>query len=441
MLLRKILEYSRRYLGLFFDGQILLGLVVFIVLVYGLGMGAILFLERDAPNGLNSISEVSWWVTLALFNITDPQYFPATFGGKLVGLGLDILSTVLLWLFSAIIVALVLDVVLKEGQGMGNTKHKNHVIICGWNETAAEIIEQLHKADPDKPVVILAKLDAKPVGHTWVSFIKGDPTDGNDLQRANVMEADVAVIFPITGDSAADAQSLLTVLAIETLNRDVYTCVEILDPKNSQHFARANVDEMFIRGELGAHLLARATLCKGLSGIVSELLRWDEGNEFYKIDFQEYYPSLLGRTFDDALDYLKRRFNLILIAIERVSEQEEVLINPSEEFSLIRNDQAILIPAQNIEATSASVALAQLLMKNGNQIPKENLCSLNDYLEKGIPLKEIAETWRKRRMALVGIRRITKKRETFVNPKDRVKLQPGDWGFVIAWDPPQRESI
>ena len=441
MLWEKIAEYLRRYLGLFCNRQVVLIFLGFMVVIFGLSTGAILFFERSSPGSLRSPADVFWWVTLTLLDITDPEFFPITAGGRLVGLFLSSFSTVLLWLFSAIVVTIVLDVVLKEGQGMGRTKYRSHIIICGWNETAEEIIEQLHSADPEKPVVVLAEQETKPVNYTWVDFVRGDPSNGRDLKRANVMEADVAIIFPVLGSDAADAQSLLTALAIETLNRDVYTCVEVLDPKNRQHFARANVDEMFVKGELGAHLLARSTLCKGLSAIVSELLRWDEGNEFYKIDLEDYYPSMVGKTFDEALGYLRRNFNVILLGVERTTEREEMLIDPGEELVLLKGDNAIVVPCHEAEGRKPSAIVSELLHNNRGKIPKENLKDLGEYLSRGKRLDEIAADLKNRyQQRLLAIQRVAEKTETFVNPKEGLKLQPGDQCFVIAWDPPEREK-
>jgi voltage-gated potassium channel len=442
MLWYKIAEYLRRYLGLFLNRRVILSFLSLMAVALGLSSGAILLLERNTPGGLRNPADVFWWVTLTLLDVTDPDFFPATVGGRFIGLFLTSLSTVLLWLFSAIVVTIVLDVVLKEGQGMGRTKHKNHVIICGWNETAEEIIEQLHSADPTKPVVVLAELEMKPVNYTWVDFVRGDPSDSRDLGRANVMEADVAIIFTAMGGGAADAQSLLTALAIETLNRDVYTCVEVLDPKNRQHFIRANVDEMFVRGELGAHLLARSTLCKGLSAIVSELLRWDEGNEFYKIDLEDYYPSMVGKTFDEVLDYLRRSFNLILLGVERTIEREEVIIDPGEELVLLKGDTAIVVPCHGTGDRKPSAIISELLHDNGGEIPDENLRSLEEYITKGgKTLDEIATDLEdKYQQCLLAIRRVAQRIETFVNPKGKLELQAGDQCFVIAWDPPEKQK-
>lgn len=441
MLWIKLLEHAKRYLGLFFDRRVLLIFGSFMLVVFGVSTAGILLLERNVPGGLHEPGDVFWWVILTLIDVTDPGFFPATAGGRLVGLFLTSVSTVLLWLFSAIVVTLVLDVVLKEGQGMGRTNRRGHILICGWNETAEEILDQLHQAEPDRSVVVLAELEMKPVNYTWVDFVKGDPSNGKDLRRANVMEASVGIIFPMRGDDAADALSLLTALAIESLNRDVYTCVEVLDPKNRQHFVRANVDEMFVKGELSAHLLARSTLCKGLSGIVSELLRWDEGNEFYKFELQQLFPSLVGQSFDDALDQLRRNHHLILLGIERTVTKQEIIIDPGEGLLLIKGDRAIVVPSDDVEGKTPALVVSDLLRSNGGIPPADNLVDLDSYLAQGETIRHITQDMHKKQQSLVGIQRMVTTTETYVNPVENPVLQAGDLCFAIAWDPPGGEKI
>jgi voltage-gated potassium channel len=440
MIWSRIAEYLRIYLGMFLNRRVVLFSLLIVSIIFVSSTGGILFFERNTPDGLRQPFDVLWWVTLTLLNINDPGFFPTTVGGKIIGLFLTGFSTVLLWLFSAIVVTVVLDIVLKEGQGMGTSKHKNHIIICGWNETAEEIIGQLHSADPDRHVVVLGELERKPANFTWMDFLRGNPSNSKDLKRANIMEADVAIIFPMTGDDSADAESLLAVLAIETLNRDVYTCVEVLDPKNKQHFERANVDEMFVKGELGAHLLARATLCKGLSQIVSELLRWDEGNEFYKLDLRDYYPNLIGKTFDEAFEHLRRHHKIILLGIERTTEKQAILIDPGEDLSLQKGDQAIVVPCSQMNGKRASTIVSELVQANEGVIAKQHLRELDEYLLEAHSLGEITSALEQNEnVALLAVQRMTERRETFVNPNRSLTLREGDQLFVIAWDPPEKE--
>jgi len=441
MVWAKIAEYMRRYLGLFFNRRVLATFLILMTAMLGVSGGAILFFERNAPDGLRSPAQVFWWVVLNVLGVTDPGFFPASTGARLISVLLVGMSTVLLWLFSAIVVTIVLDVVLREGQGMGKTTYRNHAIICGWNETAEEIIEQIHSADPAKPIVVLADLESRPVNYVWVDFVKGRPDNVRDLERANVREAAEAIIFPSPASAAPDAESLLTALAIETINRDVYTCVEILNPKNREHFVRANVDEMFVRGELGAHMLARAILCKGLSSVVSELLRWDEGNEFYKVSLEDYYPSLAGKTFDDAMNYLRKNFGVILLGIERAERKEEMFVDPSSgEVVLLHDDCAVVAPEQETAGKQSLQIISDLMQSNGGQIPERNLRSLDKYVRAGKGLGEIATDLRsEKKQRLLAIRRTVEKRETFVNPKGPLELRSSDQCFLIAWDPPVAE--
>lgn len=45
------------------------------------------------------------------------------------------------------LVAMVIDFLLKEGQGLGASGYRDHVVVCGWNTTARDLIAELRGDD------------------------------------------------------------------------------------------------------------------------------------------------------------------------------------------------------------------------------------------------------------------------------------------------------
>ena len=64
--------------------------------------------------------------------------------------GVAIVATV-----TGALVGFVIDLLLKEGQGMGAAGFNDHVVVCGWNSTARELIEELKSDDYDVRVVVI----------------------------------------------------------------------------------------------------------------------------------------------------------------------------------------------------------------------------------------------------------------------------------------------
>jgi len=338
MMWYRFLIYLKQRLSVFLTGRLGLYLGVCLAAIVGVTYLAVLIAERNIGSALANPLTALWWVIMTIVGITDPGFFPITTLGRIVGIFLNSLDILFLGLFSALFVSAVIDFLQKEAHGMLSVNYKGHILICGWNQTAKEIIGQLLAEGVKRPLVLLARLEENPLSGYPVYFIRGDPTRGEDLERANIREADAAIIFPMPGSENPDAQSLLTAFAIEAMTEQrVYTCVEIVDPRNREHFARAHVDEVIAINELGAHLLARSTLYKGLATLVSTLLYNDEDNELYKISLPNQY---VNKTFDEVLFDLRTKFKIILLAIER---EGRLIINPKEEFFLQEGDNCLVI--------------------------------------------------------------------------------------------------
>ncbi len=336
-----VLVQVLRNIRTIFTRRVAFWLIIGLGCIIGFSSLVVWIFERSStsPDALQNLGEVIWWVVAILIGISDPSFFPATVGGKTVGVLLNAFDIIFLSILTTFLVSIVVDTIIKESRGMGSTSFKNHVLICGWNETAREIIRQLHSKEVAHPkdIVVLAERVKNPISDPSVHCLRGNPCLEADLRRANVQEADAAVIFPTDDTDQADAQSLLVALAIETLNPDVYTVVQAVHARNREHFLRANVDEVFAMGELGSHLLARSVLHHGLSHLIAELLHNDAGNEFYRVPLP---ASCVDQTFNDILARWREEHNVILLAVQR---DDKTFVNPKGEFILQAGDECLVI--------------------------------------------------------------------------------------------------
>jgi voltage-gated potassium channel len=210
---------------------------------------------------------------------------------------------------------------LKRSGEVRRVRCTGHIVVCHNSPHLSLLVGQLLNPQcPLRcPIVILA--DAAPeelIALPTVTFVKGDPTDDGDLRRAGVDTAAAAIILPTDfGDPpGSDARSLLTALAIEALNPDIYTVVEVLNPANAHHFAHAHVDEVISATDLGAKMAVQAALHPGLSRFVNSLLTFDENGEFYTGPLP---PDCAGSP-EDALRTLYDRHGCILIGVVRNGE-------------------------------------------------------------------------------------------------------------------------
>ena len=203
-------------------------------------------------------------------------------------------------------------------------KHLNHYIICGWNFQGKTMVQELLEGRGNQSFdIVVAPGDPLPselkqFGNK-IFVIEGNPSDDATLISAGVMDAKAAIVLNDTKDSqeSADGKVLMNILAIETMNPDVYTCAQIQGSENEIHLHRANVDEIIPLDLIGANLAVASALNPGVTKLVSELVHFDSGSEIYKLN-APVPKNLIGLIFTEAQKWFSSK-NMILIAVESES--------------------------------------------------------------------------------------------------------------------------
>lgn len=261
-----------------------------------------------------------------------------------------IASITVLVIVTAKITSVFVEFVRRGGIMAKKVNLSGHTIICGWNFQGELIVKELlsAKVRQQRGVVILTDSEERPLKDERVEFIKGDPSQDEDLVRAGIMKADsVIVLTDLTkGANEADAEALMVVLAVESLNREVHTCVQIVNSANRMHLERAHADEIICLDQVGGSLAVASALNHGVSRIVSELLNFNLGSEFYRYDWH-ISDKLLGKEFTEAVQVLAQR-HIILLAVE-TDYSEELLQQLSADvvYKLPEEDRVMVVNPQS----------------------------------------------------------------------------------------------
>ena len=234
------------------------------------------------------------------------------------------------------LVGFVIDFILKEGQGMGASGYRDHIVVCGWNSTARELVNELNGDDYERKLVVIHDADKNPAGNE-VYFVSGDVTDADDLRRAGIEEAMAAVVCPADASNEADMRSILTVMAIEAIAPQVRTVVEVNNPQHVDHFRRANADEIMVTSRISSRLLARSSLYPGLAEIVTDIVSGGEGSELYRVSLPSEF---IGLSVDELSAKLRAEHSATLLAIGRNGHAH---VNPGTEFRLAVGDDAVVV--------------------------------------------------------------------------------------------------
>ena len=346
-LIRRVVWHVRRVGGQL-DRRFFLSLVEGIVVFVVITAVAITLLEK--PWTLESTFDSFNWGIATVLGQGDPGFVTSP-GGRVISWLLILFGVGMLGMITGALVALVIDFLLKEGQGLGASGYRDHIVVCGWNATARDLVGELRGDDYKIKVVVLTDAEKNPAGE-GVYFVRGDPTNADDLARAGIAEASAALVFPSDGSDGADMRSILTVMAIESVAPGVRTVAEVNNPRHEPHFRRAGVDELLVTSQVASHLLARSALYPGLSAIVTDIVSGGEGSELYRITLPDEY---IGLTIDTVSARLRSDHRATLLSVNRGGR---AFVNPSTDFVLEPDDDAIVV-AQSL-GTLAPLKLRDL---------------------------------------------------------------------------------
>jgi voltage-gated potassium channel len=295
---------------------------------------AVMFLEEDKLN-LAGFGNSFYWAVTTVIGSGDASYVSSP-GGFVVGWLLAFFGVAMVAAMTGAVVGFVIDYLLKEGQGMGAAGYTDHIVVCGWNETARDLIEELKGDEFTTKVVVLHDAERNPAGD-GVYFVRGDITNTEDLERCGIREASSAIVFPADRSNEADMRSILAVMAIESIAPEVRTVVEANNPMHVPHFRRAEADEILVTSRLASRLLARSALYPGLSELVTDIVSGGEGSELYRVALPDDY---IGLSVDELSTRLRGDHRATLLAVTREGRS---MTNPPADFRLQPGDDAVVV--------------------------------------------------------------------------------------------------
>lgn len=318
------------------------GGIVLLVPVIGV---AFYFAERGENDSVHNIASGLRWSTLALLQDQAPFDAQTAMGTALTYVML--VGDLVLVAMGITAVASKLGEFISGSHMTDKVKHnvENHIVICGWNSKGPEVVREL-QADPSlgaTAIVVLSPLADPPLDEDSIVFVSGETTSEDDLRRAGIERAKTAIILADDSNPSAppddvDARTLLTTLAVESIHRGVYSCVEVLSPRNRKHFERANADEIVVSAEMTGAMLADAAVTHGLSRVVSDLVTNPNGHEFYSYVTPE---GLDGATLGEVTAQIKRQHEALVVAIATADAQYD--LNPPWDRIVNHGDRLLVI--------------------------------------------------------------------------------------------------
>lgn len=308
-----------------------------------LGATSIFIADRFyATRGAAGILDAIYWAVVTIATVGYGDVVPRSPLAKVLALVIILSGPALLSLLTASIASMLVEKKIREGEGLETIKDRDHVIICGWNENGERVIDGiLLQLKGTKPKIVLVneldKEDIQSIQYQYkdtdIAFVRGNFVKEEVLARANLPRARAAIVLAdLSGGRTmdkADERTIFGTMAIKSMAAKVRTCAELIHGENREHLARANVDEIIVRGESAGALLATGAVSPGLADSVKSLVNNQDPNKLWRVPVPSRFAD---KTFGELLPYFRDKFQALLVGVVREKESiklEDILSGDS----------------------------------------------------------------------------------------------------------------
>lgn len=290
-------------------------------------MITMLLLERKDNDGLKNLFDSLWYIIVTITTVGYGDITPTTFWGRIIALFTMFFGVIITASITGKIASFLVDLQLRKGRGLLNLKNlSGHFIVCGWKNDFEKIIDGICEANPslDKSDIVLINNSPAENMETFLinskykmmNYIYGDFIEESVLLRANIKTAAKIMVLADTSQNYSsmeiDSRTILAVLTIENLNRNIYTTAELIDEKFERHLSFAHCDEIILSRDYERKLLVNASSGTGVSHVISDLLSYNNEKGLSIIDIPEKF---IGDTFHNLFTHFYETNSSILIGI------------------------------------------------------------------------------------------------------------------------------
>lgn len=350
-------------------------------------MFLILVIEKKQNPALQSFFDAFWYTFVTVTTIGYGDITPVTVGGRIVALIIMSSGVVIFGGVSGKIASVLFDQQQKRDKGLiALSKKEGHFIICGWKPDLESIISGILHQDQDYVPSDLVLVNTASqelmypilnnVSYRGISYINGDFSDEDTLNRANVSKA--ARILLLSDHSRQfsamemDSKNVLAVLSVKKLNKTIYTAAELIDPKFYKHLENEHCDEIILSKQYERSILVSASTGYGISHVIEHLFGVAGGQGGLSI--RDIPESLIGKSFAEAAAYfnlhdegilagvLENTGNFFLRKQEALGEAQKnpdiaEIVNNLKKVKVMKSNRTVLAPPKDYPVKPYSKAI------------------------------------------------------------------------------------
>jgi voltage-gated potassium channel len=300
-------------------------------------LAAVAFALAYGTLGFHFLEQQSWedavyWTVTTMSTVGYGDLSPASGWGRLHAMFLMVMGIGIFGLVVESFISLLLEISERRRRGMIKVKQQQHILICGWSETIREVIIECGKSEVDIFVLSADGEVRDELEALGATFVKGDPTRWEDLERAGVERAGLVII-----DLPTDSESLDCLITVRGRTQ-ARIIVEVERAENQPKFESAGADEMTIPFVLSGRLIAQSRTKRYITRFVTEVISTGIGMSLEEVVVHQGEP-VCGKTLADLAS---DRF-MADAQVVAVGRGGELLIDTSGKLTIEPDDHLLCL--------------------------------------------------------------------------------------------------
>jgi voltage-gated potassium channel len=338
---------------------------------------AIFLLELGRNEEFTNVGDGWWWAIVTFSTTGYGDKTPITLGGRLIAVLTIVVGIAGMSFLSGTFASVFVDQNTRARRGlMDFPKMKDHFIICGWKDHMKDILLDILRVSEDitsEMIIIISNVDSDRIAELkeikelkGINYVRGDYFSESALARANVNKATKVLILSDTYESRAvsevDSKTVMTVLTIKAMAKDVYTTAELLDKKYENYLKQAMCDEIIYSLDFSRRIIATTTAVNGMSHIMYNMLASEESHsklatfsipeEYQGKTFGEFKEDYNGSESSILIGVLENTGSPHQIKIEALREAQKTsdvsrLVNNLQKVKGLEVNRPVLVPADD----------------------------------------------------------------------------------------------
>ncbi len=321
--------------------QLLKNVIVICIVVLA-GAIAVLAAEYNNPSSvIKDFFDAIWWSLVTITTVGYGDLVPITFWGRIIGIVFIFLGFTIFSIFTAFIASSFIDKKIKERKGLNKITEKNHILICGWNNSAKKILDYISRLDPAEipNIVLVNELDEGEFSSLQnhypdlqIKFIIGDFTNQEILLKANIKDAKhVILLFDESKANSipSDERTIIASHNIAYMKLKGKISIQLHDEKYLPNIRREKISNVVIYDNLGGNLLGNSTVNPAIPDFIQEVMKSTDGKGFKEIQIPS---TFINKPFEELSKFLKEERNLLVLGIVSVLPEvsiEEIISDDS----------------------------------------------------------------------------------------------------------------